>query len=211
MHFGRRRAAVLLSILPLLSTALALSTEDIRDTAKSVQQDIKDTAKSVQNAANKAIPKVDDVAEVATSVLSSPTRIAIGTKDAPVDGLDGKPHTGPFLDSASSSDKSAVKDSSNTRPKIKKPEGEDGVMNDANRQTPKKGTTGTEGGVSEKERLAEAGGVKKPEAPKEAPELPASDSARLGLKTTDDTKKALSNDDSASQAEKPRGAAGIEV
>jgi hypothetical protein len=58
------------------------------------------------------------------------------------------------------------------------PESHDGVMDDKNRRGPKKGTTGTEGGVSEKDkdrRLREQSGKRaenKPPTPKEAPPPP---------------------------------------
>lgn len=74
---------------------------------------------------------------------ASPSAKKAGTQDAPVDGHDGKPHQGPFVDSKEPSEKPAGKG------KIKP---EDGVMNDPNRAAPKKGTTGTEGGVSEKSK-----------------------------------------------------------
>jgi len=200
----RRSRLVALAVLPYLCSTLALV-----DTS-----DIKDTARTVKQAAAKALPNFDDVAAVASSVLGVPTRVPIGTKDAPVDGLDGKPHAGPFVDSSSTSGKAAaaVKDTTTLiKSKVKNPETENGVMNDANRQAPRKGTTGTEGGVSEKERLAEAGGLKRPEAPKEAPKLPAGDSARLGLENAGETLKSAMGDDNAATMDKPRGAAGIEV
>ncbi|KAH6855236.1 hypothetical protein B0I37DRAFT_364288 [Chaetomium sp. MPI-CAGE-AT-0009] len=116
-----------------------------------------------------------------------------GTKDAPVDGNDGKPHAGPFveLDSNSGSARNlpALKD----RPEDplivdgkRIPESHDGVMDDKNRSGPRKGTTGTEGGVSEKEKdrkmREKQTGEKvenKPPTPKEAPPLPDSDQERI--------------------------------
>jgi hypothetical protein len=207
MQLRKRRLAIILAALPLLSSTLALQVDT---------QDVKSAAKNLQQAAAKALPKFDDVASTTSTVLSTSTRIPIGTKDAPVDGLDGKPHAGPFVDS-SSSEKAAgaavapPKQTTITKASPKKVDTETGVMNDVNRQAPKKGTTGTEGGVSEKDRLAGAGALKRPEAPKEAPELPASDSARLGLKPADDTKKTVVSDENAAGVDKPRGAAGIEV
>jgi hypothetical protein len=117
-----------------------------------------------------------------------------GTKDAPVDGNDGKPHAGPFveLDSGSGSardDLPALKDRP-VDPLIvdgkRIPESHDGVMDDKNRSGPKKGTTGTEGGVSEKDKdrkmREQQTGEKvenKPPTPKEAPPLPHSDQERI--------------------------------
>ncbi|KAI9889605.1 MAG: hypothetical protein M1814_005112 [Vezdaea aestivalis] len=97
-----------------------------------------------------------------------------GTPDAPVDGLDGKPHAGPFVETPVGDRKKEktlgteaegkkggqigkkpqpLRDSDRTQ---LPPESgvEDGVMNDKNRPAPKEGTTGTEGGVSEKDKQA---------------------------------------------------------
>lgn len=137
--------------------------------------------------------------------LSSSTSTKPGTKDAPVDGLDGRPHEGPFVDvenlRSSSTTTDAKKDLPvlDGRPKdptvvggIKIPETNDGVMNDPNRAEPKQGTTGTSGGVSEKDQVRKAKegatGEKvenKPEAPKEHPPLPHSEQEKM---SKDDSK-----------------------
>ena len=117
-----------------------------------------------------------------------------GTDDAPVDGLDGKPHAGPFVDTSPDKSKTleaganpkatpktsrekwqAVKDERFNLEEI--PDRVDGVMNDEYRVAPKPGTTGTEGGISEKEKERKAGSVteNKPQQPKEAPPLPHSE------------------------------------
>ena len=76
------------------------------------------------------------------------------------------------------------------------PESHDGVMDDKNRPGPKKGTTGTEGGVSEKDkdrklREKQTGekAENKPPTPKEAPPLPDSGDgeAKSSDKTSTDT------------------------
>ncbi|KAK6419031.1 GCR1-dependent translation factor 1 [Elasticomyces elasticus] len=127
------------------------------------------------------------------------TRPYVGTEDAPVDGLDGKPHAGPFVDRTPESTKtrqgtasatSAAKAIPTSLEKFAQgasseegwkladiPEKNDGVMNDENRSAPKKGTTGTEGGISEKEKERKAKGPteNKPVEPKEAPPLPHSE------------------------------------
>lgn len=206
MQLRRKRVITLLSVLPLLCSAIAQPL----DTG-----DVKNAGNSIKEAAAKALTKAVEKAGLATSttlVVAVPTKATVGTKDAPVDGMDGKPHAGPFVDASSGAEKSTpVKDSAVAKPKAKTTETEDGVMNDANRAPPRKGTTGTEGGVSEKERLSEAGGAKRPEAPKEVPVLPAGDSARLGLHTSEDIKKVTNGDESSAVVDKPRGAAGIEV
>ncbi|KAH8661858.1 hypothetical protein BX600DRAFT_437295 [Xylariales sp. PMI_506] len=126
----------------------------------------------------------------------------VGTKDAPVDGKDGKPHDGPFVDPKTKSDKS---DSTNPEKKLAIVEDlatdssafqahgkdvtdirDDSVMDDPHRQPPKEGTTGTEGGVSEKDkaRKAQEGMTgekleKVPETPKEVPPLPHSEEKKI--------------------------------
>ena len=59
-------------------------------------------------------------------------------------------------------------------------------MNDPSRELPRQGTTGTEGGVSEKDkaRKAQEGQTgekleKKPDSPKEAPPLPLSEQEKI--------------------------------
>lgn len=141
----------------------------------------------------------------ATSVLaSSPDSVALnavtgprlGTKDAPVDGKDGRPHEGPFVEhTASSASGDANKDLPplEGRPEdptvvdgVKIPQTNDGVMNDPDRSQAKEGTTGTSGGVSEKDQARKekegATGEKaenKPESPKEAPPLPQSEQDKM--------------------------------
>jgi len=92
-----------------------------------------------------------------------------GTEAAPVDGLDGRPRVGPFVDTASGG-----------RGVLKQfaafVDHGDGVMGSEARVAPEKGTTGTEGGISEMEKLKrEAGSSYEPRA---APPVPQ---AELGL------------------------------
>lgn len=140
----------------------------------------------------------------ATSVIaSSPDSVAlnavtgskIGTKDAPVDGKDGRPHEGPFVEYTASTNGDAKKDLPplEGRPEdptivdgVKIPQTNDGVMNDPDRSQAKEGTTGTSGGVSEKDQVRKAKegatGEKaenKPESPKEAPPLPQSEQEKM--------------------------------
>lgn len=116
-----------------------------------------------------------------------------GTKDAPVDGNDGKPHAGPFVDLGSGSEATRDLPALKDRPEDplvvngqRIPERHDGVMDDKARPGPKKGTTGLEGGVSEKEKerkLREKETGEKvgntPPTPKEAPPLPHADQERV--------------------------------
>lgn len=110
----------------------------------------------------------------------------VGTKDAPIDGKDGKPHAGPFIETAAERDRKKAKGSSDEEPVVTLPTGaakeqadlrpsNDGVMDDPNRTGPKDGTRGTEGGVSEKSKETKVGEEKRPDSPKEAPPLPHSE------------------------------------
>lgn len=98
-------------------------------------------------------------------------------KVAPVDGNDGRPHNGPWVETDGKVDESLPPlEGRPEDPTVvdgeKIPESHDGVMNDPNREPPKEGTRGTEGGVSEKSsKMAEEDqkGGKTPETPKEAP------------------------------------------
>ncbi|CAI4218293.1 unnamed protein product [Parascedosporium putredinis] len=93
-------------------------------------------------------------------------------KVAPIDGNDGKPHNGPWVetDGRVDDDLPALKGRPVDPTVIdgqRIPESNDGVMDDPNRQLPKEGTRGTEGGVSGKPKGD--GEAKVPETPKEAP------------------------------------------
>ena len=113
-----------------------------------------------------------------------------GTKDAPVDGKDGKPHAGPFVETEAERDRRKAKESGEREPRPKPyykqqyglegdvPESHDGVMDDPNRAVAKEGTRGTEGGVSEKS--SSTLDTKTPENPKEQPPLPHSEQQRMG-------------------------------
>ncbi|KAI5356892.1 Putative Gdt1 family protein [Septoria linicola] len=124
---------------------------------------------------------VADAAAVAPPNAKT-TRIYKGTEDAPVDGLDGKPHAGPFVDrpaEAAGKKGDAGVAAAKAKPTSLSnfgdqdiPEKNDGVMNDNTRTPPKKGTTGTEGGISEKTKDRET--EKRPQTPQKAPPLPHS-------------------------------------
>ncbi|KAK4242035.1 hypothetical protein C8A03DRAFT_29778 [Achaetomium macrosporum] len=162
MRLRNRKSPLLLLFLPSLAVAAAVADKQLdRDSAA--------------------------ISEGASSARR------VGTKDAPVDGKDGKPHAGPFVEldtsSESARDLPALKDRP-ADPLVvdgkRIPESHDGVMDDKNRPGPKKGTTGTEGGVSEKSKDRELRekqtGEKvenKPPTPKEPPPLPHSDQERI--------------------------------
>ncbi|KAI2786460.1 hypothetical protein POX_g08846 [Penicillium oxalicum] len=109
-----------------------------------------------------------------------------GSLDVPVDRMDGKPHAGPWVETTADRDrktksndgtgagsaKDTFKASSGNRPGIEAeaaiPNSNGGVMDDPSRPGPKEGTRGTEGGVSEKEKVNQAKSEKVPGSPKEA-------------------------------------------
>ncbi|KAG8626934.1 hypothetical protein KVT40_005879 [Elsinoe batatas] len=163
----------------------------------------------------------DDIAQSSTQTSSGKE---IGTKDAPVDGKDGKPHAGPWVGKDTESKKKSGKLSDDNVPvpdsvkKLEKqlakgegkskgsriPDKNDGVMDDPDRPSPEQGTTGTEGGVSEKskkqkQKEAKTGEKleKKPKAPSEAPPLPHSE-------------QPPTKDSMDESMEKPKGAVGLE-
>lgn len=138
------------------------------------------------------------------STAQGSRRPAVGTKDAPVDGADGKPHAGPFVESTGDS---------GTKTKVKeekeKPSPEDGVMNDPHRPPPKQGTTGTEGGVSEKSREREKHEeqtgrrkVQRPESPKEPGSTSLKDSAQSDAREGNSKKESISESGTGSERKK---------
>lgn len=220
MRFRSRRSPLLLLLLPVLASSL------------SIPQDTKDTVLQAAAPRDAAGLKKDYTAITATSFKGGPTtKPDVGTKDAPVDGLDGKPHAGPFVDTTVDGKKklaaevedlgSPKKLAPTSLARLKEsgygsnidaiPEKNDGVMNDENRIAPKKGTTGTEGGVSEKEaaRKAQEGKTgekleKTPDSPKEAPPLPQDEQERIAAKAAKEASE-------SQPTEKPKGAVGLEV
>jgi hypothetical protein len=195
MKFRRRNAPLLLFLVPLAS-ALSAASQENAAIVKASQSQPRDPAIADPNSS----PVID--------ITSTKPKYDVGTKDAPVDGKDGKPHAGPFVGQEKDPKKSkpsteaaeAVISMENGVDMVaadgsKIPAVNDGVMNDPSRQLPKDGTTGTGGGVSEKDkaRKAKEGQTgerleKKPDSPKEAPPLPEGQSKieNSRAKDTDD-------------------------
>ncbi|KAL2065636.1 hypothetical protein VTL71DRAFT_3306 [Oculimacula yallundae] len=203
MKFRRRPAPLLLFLLPSLATALAVGAQDNGQATLSKNAQPRDA-------------RIDAIPTPAVD-LNTKSRYEIGTKDAPVDGKDGKPHAGPFVGDKEIKKpadekvpaKEVVKTELVTPDGQKIPQVNDGVMDDPNRLLPKLGTTGTEGGVSEKDKVRKAQegqtGEKyenKPDSPKEAPPLPHSEQTKL------DSEKIKTSLDKAD--EDGEGLAGIE-
>ncbi|TQW01050.1 UPF0016 domain-containing protein [Cordyceps javanica] len=149
------------------------------------------------------IAAIDDSSAVASSddVTAPKGRTSLPTKDAPVDGRDGKPHQGPFVEtdgkpakaSSDAKSSSAAVENIKGRPQDptivdgkKIPESNDGIMFDKNREKAKEGTTGTQGGVTEKDKYRKAQEGKtgeklitQPESPKEKLPLPHSEEEKM--------------------------------
>lgn len=192
MKFRQRHAPLILLLLP--SLALASPTAE--------------TKSSKGNRGIRADSALDDSTSADSAVSSkSKIRVDVGTKNAPVDGKDGMPHEGPFIALSdkgrtkgidTDADDDSVPDSRDlpvlknrpADPTIvdgkKIPESNDGVMDDPHRKPPKRGTTGTEGGVSEKDKARKAKEGKTgekaemvPATPKEKPPMPHSEHEKM--------------------------------
>ena len=207
MKFRRRNAPLILLLVPLASALSAAAQDNIQSTLTTKGAEPRDAAKVDPNS------PIVDIAKA---------KYDVGTKDAPVDGKDGKPHAGPFVGSEKDPKKAKSDDAEVVHGKGKEDSSElvapdgtklpavnDGVMNDPSRELPKQGTTGTEGGVSEKDkaRKAQEGQTgekveKKPDSPKEAPPLPLSEDSKIKIEKT----KAKEVDD-----DEDDGLAGLEV
>jgi hypothetical protein len=154
MKFRRKPSPLLLLVLPSLA-AIATAADIPQGTAtKNLPREVA------------ALSPPDTSADLSGVLQGKSSSYNVGTKDAPVDGKDGKPHAGPFVDSQS--DRKKTKDvmdgtelvtskkiilegkpaDTSVHEGVKIPETNDGVMDDPNRVLPKKGTTGLEGGIS---------------------------------------------------------------
>jgi Ca2+/H+ antiporter, TMEM165/GDT1 family len=170
MKLPSRQPLVLVLLLPLLSPALSASSFSLRDGSQRLLAARDDSSAS----------------QSTEQAQSNP----VGTKDAPIDGKDGKPHAGPFVETEAERDRKKVMESTEEEPTVVplKESGReqvdlrlsnDGVMDDINRVGPKDGTRGTEGGMSEKTREKKFGEEKKPDPPREAPPLPHSEQVMI--------------------------------
>lgn len=206
MRIRHRSIPLLLLLTPCLKHTYAIRTSEQVAALAEGRQPPKDTG------ASPSVP---------SSLAKSGTDPSVGTKDAPVDGKDGRPHQGPFIETSAERDRKKAKENGddesastvNKPPipekfkeasykdgwKIDLPETNDGVMDDPNRSGPKEGTRGTEGGISEKSRDGKTEGdsgqtksEKKPDPPKEAPPLPHGEQEKLGQKDSKESKKTAS-------------------
>lgn len=123
--------------------------------------------------------------------------VSKGSMDVPVDGKDGRPHAGPWVETSAERDRKGYKGSDemdivSTKYDTKSsssehlseegkaiPHTNDGVMDDPYRASPKRGTRGTEGGVSEKRKDGYYDAEKVPGSPKEMPPPPHGETKKL--------------------------------
>ena len=186
-----RRQAITFCLLSLSSFDLISSL--------SVRREVGSSAEGFELAKEASDISVPSASQQPTK----PVVDGVGTKDAPVDGKDGRPHLGPFIETSAERDRKKAKESGDEMEKpIKKvsgktassedgwkmPETNDGVMDDPNRTGPKEGTRGTEGGitVNTKAEIQEAkkeSTEKTPDPPKEVPPLPHSEQKTLEKET----------------------------
>ncbi|OAX81487.1 hypothetical protein ACJ72_04172 [Emergomyces africanus] len=198
----------------LPSSLLFLAIPAISTLSTSLANPLPDSNESSNS---RLITRNEAVFSLSTPSAYSPdkkSRKSRALADLPYDGKDGKPHAGPWVETGADRDRKKAKEFQNQREQLLEvdsrdppsdhvgpdgkpiPASNDGVMDDPNREEPKEGTTGTEGGVSEKSKELKVGAEKKPDPPKEAPPLPHSEqqkikqSAHTEPKTKgDDTKK----------------------
>ncbi|KAJ5820351.1 hypothetical protein N7474_005942 [Penicillium riverlandense] len=179
-HFS---SPLILFLLPAITTALsdATSKNDLTQNSRGSRDDYNSNARLVDS----------DASGVAGSASK-------GTLDVPVDGKDGRPHAGPWVETSAERDRKSSKgtsDGSDLSPskydsKLPSsdhltedgkviPHSNGGVMDDPHRSGPKEGTRGMAGGVSEKEKENQLSSEKVPGGPKEAPPLPHSEQKKM--------------------------------
>lgn len=172
------------SLFLLLLPALATAAADVRSNSES-------TIPAVKSSYDSNSRYVD-----ADSLLHTAGK---GSLDVPVDGKDGRPHAGPWVETSAERDRKGYKSSDDVDAVSTKydtkmssasehlsveegkaiPRTNDGVMDDPRRASPKQGTRGTEGGVSEKRKDNIYDTEKVPGSPKEVPPLPHSETKKL--------------------------------
>lgn len=222
MRLPQRPSPLFLLLIPSFRLAYGLNAEQVADQAE---------GRDVGPLGPAAGPSPS--MPTGLTVKSNPDS-TLGTKHAPVDGKDGRPHAGPFVETNAERDRKKAKESGDDeatapKPALKDlsksasynkdmPETNDGVMDDPNRTGPKEGTRGTEGGISEKnrDRKAQEGDTpgskseKKPDPPKEAPPLPHSEQEIVGQNSNKDSSRKTTYA-GAEEEEKSKELGGLEV
>lgn len=164
---------------------------------------------------NRPQPHVDTGIALDTSDSLKPK--VVGTEHAPVDGRDGVPHAGPWVETSAERERKKTGLSDPNDPQAEStlkatgknsiPQSNEGVMDDKSRSGPVEGTRGTEGGISQKNKVKPSAAPSKPDSPKEQPPLPHSEKEKLKI-TNEETipSKPSDNDDSPTRKplEKPK-------
>ena len=193
MRFRVGHSPVVLLLLPAIANALS---NPIQPRAAGA---------AVEGGDSEAAPLKDHSKSSNSPVVGANSKPDAPTFAAPVDGKDGKPHSGPFVstDGVVSTGESHEGEIPHLKGRPddptmidgkKIPTSNDGIMFDQNRERPQQGTTGTEGGISEKGKTNNAHELKQPEAPKAAPPLPHSEEEKLGKTTEKTTDKEKASD-----------------
>lgn len=178
MKMGRRRAQLLLFLLSSVITCEASLAALPRELSP---------AKNFQNAGT-----LGEVIAASGGIGGSGK--PVGTEHAPVDGKDGMPHEGPFVETTAERTRKKTQgtgfegnmeaENPVLKPAYKGlsdsglPQSNDAVMDDRVRSSPVEGTRGVEGGISEKSK----DGIptdKKPDPPKDARPLPHSEVEKI--------------------------------
>ncbi|KAJ9272697.1 hypothetical protein DTO212C5_1424 [Paecilomyces variotii] len=204
--------------LARLSPSLALLLLQVIPAA--IAEAVPDNGLSTPTALDRREASSADVPLSAPEILASPKAAPKGTLDAPIDGKDGLPHQGPWVETGAERDRKKAKETDpnealitseekvTTAEKLASdgkaiPHSNDGVMDDPHRLGPKEGTRGTEGGVSEKSKTSKLVSDKVPGAPKEAPPLPPSEQVKISAADDSSSKDAKTGDSGATILEKP--------
>lgn len=175
MKIGRRRVQLLLFLLASILASEAADTSLIGEP-------LAKNAVPARSPGDLASPPA-----VGVNAKSAP----IGTEHAPVDGKDGMPHEGPFVETTAERERKKTQGSSYDddvvveKPKSKAsskddvlPQSNDAVMDDRKNSNPAEGTRGVEGGISEKSKEGKSAD-KKPDPPKDARPLPHSEAEKI--------------------------------
>lgn len=162
-----------------------------------------------------------NTAEAADTPAIAPVKPArLGTEHAPVDGKDGVPHAGPWIETSAERERKKNGEDTETAQKPKSqniqilkesvkdqtiPQSNEGVMDDKSRSGPADGTRGTEGGMTEKTKsrgTLNPNIGNKPQAPKEQPDLPHSEKEHI-QSSQDDTEPTAGETTTNKNLEKP--------
>lgn len=151
----------------------------------------------------KGLQAARSVSEVVAASGGNVKPAPVGTEHAPVDGRDGMPHEGPFVETGAertrkkqlSEDEEIVigKSTKEQYSEAEIPKSNDAVMDDRIRSNPAEGTRGTEGGISGKGKDGKPLD-KKPDAPKDARPIPHSELDKVQNGDGKESKPAVEED-----------------